>query len=264
MIEISLSKGILTYKQKWFSARPSGADAVRLIAYNQSRSTGQHHGYKRKSFFTRIIDLNLTDHELLRQCTKNTRYKIKRAQREDIEFMVHRQLDTFVEFYNSFAASKNLRELNAKDFVASYSDHVLVTKAMLRGESLVMHCYLSDREEQRVRLLSSVSLFRLESSSERRNLLGRANRYLHYCDMLHFKSQGFSIYDLGGYAEGTEDPVLRKINDFKDGFGGVLLEESNYMSLPLYCLTQAARIFRAPMRGARKQMSALQVTRKHG
>ena len=41
--------------------------------------------------------------------------------------------------------------------------------------------------------------------------------------------------DLGGYAKDTEDEHLQHVNEFKDGFGGELVEMSNYISHPLVC-----------------------------
>ena len=47
-------------------------------------------------------------------------------------------------------------------------------------------------------------------------------------DMIYFKKEGYAIYDFGGYAYGTNNPDLIGINNFKDQFGGELVEESNF------------------------------------
>ena len=90
---------------------------------------------------------------------------------------------------------------------------------------------------------------RSTDDGERRSLIGRANRALHYLNMLNFKDRGITTYDLGGYALGTQDPELQEVNEFKDSFGGQLIEESNYISLPLHW----ARKLNALLRGKRAE-----------
>ena len=75
--------------------------------------------------------------------------------------------------------------------------------------------------------------------------MGRANRFLHLEAIKLFKKDGYSLYDLGGYAKNTTDPVMIGINKFKDSFGGRLLEESHYLSLPLVALQGAKKMIQA-------------------
>jgi hypothetical protein len=110
---------------------------------------------------------------------------------------------------------------------------MLVTEMSVGGQPLVMHAYLQDKTIGRVALWKSASHFRTLEGAEgqqQRNLIGRANRLLHFSDMKHLRNDGFEIYDLGGYAPDTDDLALKRINDFKDSFGGELVEESNYLS----------------------------------
>ena len=52
-----------------------------------------------------------------------------------------------------------------------------------------------------------------------RALVGRANRWLHWRDMLRFKETGIKRYDWGGLFEDESVPERAGINKFKD-FGG--------------------------------------------
>ena len=61
--------------------------------------------------------------------------------------------------------------------------------------------------------------------SAARNLIGRANRYLIWNDLLRYKDQGLKWFDFGGWYEGTTDPALLRINEFKKGFGGQVMRE---------------------------------------
>jgi hypothetical protein len=173
--------------------------------------------------------INLSDYDeksLLHSFAKNTIYEIKRAMKEGISFEIETSLDTYINFYNNFASSKGLKKIGSD--IRDYGDHLLITKALHDGETLVMHSYLFDNTFKRARLLHSASLFRNEHDNNKRSLIGRANRFLHYKDMLFFLEKYYKCYDLGGYAFGTDDPQRIKINEFKDSFRGKLVCEKSY------------------------------------
>ena len=69
----------------------------------------------------------------------------------------------------------------------------------------------------RARLLYSASHFRSYDKNYRA-LIGRANRFLHWEDMVHLKKYGMSIYDMGGIGANS-------IAGFKKGFGGTEVTE---------------------------------------
>ena len=70
-----------------------------------------------------------------------------------------------------------------------------------------------------MRLVHSVSLFR-DRDPAYRALVGRANRWLHWRDLLLFKAQGVKRYDWGGMFEDESGPGHAGINRFKRSFGG--------------------------------------------
>ena len=119
--------------------------------------------------------------------------------------------------------------------------HTVITKASKGEEVLVMHSYILDPEAKIVRLDTSASHFRNAEDKEHRALVGRANKFLHYYTMLHFKEQGINTYDFGGYALDTKDPGLKSINRFKDAFKGQLVEEYTYTPLPLFLAKKILR-----------------------
>ncbi|NDF01518.1 MAG: hypothetical protein EB034_25115, partial [Verrucomicrobia bacterium] len=67
---------------------------------------------------------------------------------------------------------------------------------------------------------------------------------LHFRDMTWLREQGFKTYDFGGYAANTADPALQHINEFKDSFGGELVEESNYASAAISLLRRVKSAFK--------------------
>lgn len=239
MIDLKVTDERICYERKLFYKKPRYFDALRLVEYNITSNTSNIPGFKREKIFTKVINLIKPPEELLAQCRKNTKYEIKRAEKEGIEFGIEDNIDAFIDFYNSFVESKNNSKdvLNlSKNYFYCFRNNLIITKAIFENEIRVMHSYIMDKETKRVRLLNTASLFRYGEDFQKRNLIGRANRFLHYQDMIYFKNSGFEIYDMGGYGYNTDDVVIQKINEFKDSFGGELLEESWYISLPLYLI----------------------------
>jgi hypothetical protein len=58
-------------------------------------------------------------------------------------------------------------------------------------------------------------------------MVGRANRYHHWQDIVKFKNLGIATYDLGGWYADTTDPAKININKFKEEFGGELVKHFN-------------------------------------
>jgi hypothetical protein len=88
------------------------------------------------------------------------------------------------------------------------------------GKPLVWHAYVT--VGQKVSLLHSASHYRARSG-EQRAIISRANRYLHWQDLLAFKRSGFQRFDWGGMFEDESDPACANINKFKREFGGELV-----------------------------------------
>ncbi len=228
----------------WFAERPDPADAWGLAIYYQARSTAPARGFIREVKHTKFISLLGSEDDLFDQLGTHTKPKIKRALSEGgLRFSVVENRDEVRDLYNEFARGKGRPPLDERSFHA-YWPKMLATKISADGDSLVMHAFLVDEPLKRANHIYSASLFRSTDDSERRSLIGRANRTLHYLNMLNFKDRGLAIYDLGGYALNTKDPELQEVNEFKDSFGGQLVEESNYVSLPLHWARKLNRLLR--------------------
>lgn len=215
----------------WFGHKPKVWSCLFTI-YKQSSYCKAAIGYKRQPFYTKVIDLSCTEEELLKGFRKNTIYEVARAQREEVHTMIEHDSAVFVEFYNRFSITKGLTQVTLNK-LKRYASSLVITKATMANEEVAMHAYVADHNSKRVRLLYSASLYRLEARSEERSAIGRANRFLHFKDMVNFKKRGFCEYDLGGYALNTSDPGLIGINHFKDGFSGELREESDFLPFSL-------------------------------
>jgi len=220
----------------WFSDRPTRAACLTLAEFKQCRSDGPRLGFVRRSFHTRLVDLRATPEEILTGFQPRTRSMVRQAQKLGVATQVEADRGRFLQHYNVFAARRGLAELGDSHPLAG-AGSTIVTAARLGQRALVMRGYLVDRGAGRVRNLVSCTELHAPDDAEARKFTGLAHRLLVLEDMLRFRSDGFRDYDFGGYALGTEDPKLASINRFKDSFGGRVVAEPNYLSLPLHlCL----------------------------
>jgi lipid II:glycine glycyltransferase (peptidoglycan interpeptide bridge formation enzyme) len=99
--------------------------------------------------------------------------------------------------------------------------------ASKNNEIETMHAYVIS--DNTARLHQSSSLFRTSDNPEYRNMIARANRLLHWDDILYFKNLGLKWYDLGGWYGGNTNKEQLAINIFKESFGGSQKEEYSYI-----------------------------------
>jgi len=242
MLTLKIKKGPFTSNIKWFCPRPKIMEAFGFYEYRYSFFQKLVLGFHYESFYTIDIDLNIEEKELLANCKKNTRYEINRARREGVKFQIGNDIDEFVKFYNEFAIAKNMAQISNSD-LNLFSSKLYITQAIYQEEILVMHTYLFDDEIKRVCLLNSASLFRNCNDPKKHQMIGRANRFLHFEDMLYFKKRGVKVYDFGGYAVDDINEEREKINKFKKGFGGEVVKLPNYYSYPLYLYLCCKKLF---------------------
>ncbi len=88
--------------------------------------------------------------------------------------------------------------------------------AYLDGEPLSGHLVVRDETRRRIRLHYSAS--GRHHGGERAKLSGAVNRYLHWQEILFYRSAGFLVYDFGGFIEDQNGPS--SVGYFKLSFGG--------------------------------------------
>jgi hypothetical protein len=186
-------------------------------------------GARCSDFYTIHIDLTRDEQALFADLSKTCRYKVRRAEREDLKeeaWMSARgePVDEFIEFFDRFASEKGLAPIPAER-VHTLADAGLLdlSRVTRHDDVLVWHAYL--RAGERARLLHSASLFREHSDTATRNLIGRANRNLHWHDLLRYKEADIPLFDFGGWYDGPDDEELLRINAFKEEFGGRVVRE---------------------------------------
>lgn len=201
----------------------------------------EYMGEKPKAFHTNfetlITDLTESEEEIKQHFSKSCKYKVNRATREDVSCQIldsdrisDEEIVDFCEFFSTFWESKG-SSLSDKDKLKcellEYREKKALTigYAVVNGEKAIYHTHIGDG--QTVRLLHSASLYRLQKDEEgnTKNLIGMANRLLHFEEMKHFKEAGKTRYDWGG-AGHTEDVI--HITEFKESFGGTPAEYCNF------------------------------------
>lgn len=205
----------------WFDEIPE-VTGVDVLYHRQSSKP--RFGSASSRFPSLVNNLMCTENALWNRITKNTRYEIRRAESTDVLELVPPEVpnvhiaSTYLRFHNAFAASK-ARTAISDDWLkaASASGQLEISLVRRQGELLVAHAYVTSGPF--VRLYQSASLFRV-FESKKAALIARANRLLHWHDILAFKKRGFETYDWGGIFNDPRAKEELNINRFKEQFGG--------------------------------------------
>jgi hypothetical protein len=188
-------------------------------------------GCESRDFHTLCLDLACDADTILSGIHKETRYEIRRAGKDNFACEYHSHPDRalaeeFFGYYDRFADIKNVPRVN-RTRISAFRRHDVLDLSRVRGADgrvLVWHAYL--RTRNRARLIHSASHFRGADKLEAA-MIGRANRYLHWMDILHCKEKGLGVYDFGGWYAGQTDEEKLKINHFKESFGGERVHQYN-------------------------------------
>ncbi|KNY26595.1 peptidoglycan bridge formation glycyltransferase FemA/FemB family protein [Pseudobacteroides cellulosolvens] len=178
------------------------------------------------------IDLSKDEDTLYSEIHDHTKRELTKARNYNLKYIFNEnptmeELKKFSEFYNSFAKTKEIAEIDPESYRSLLDKKSFIITQMLdeSGNTCCYHTYIIDG--YRARAQHSCSQFRNTDDREYRYLVGRANRMLHWKDILEFKKKGYSIYDFGGLAL-KDDPVLANIDRFKKSFGGTIVQEYEF------------------------------------
>ena len=223
---ITYKKAALRIAELWFDEEPcqSRIDIVRCF----QRSAPMSHGTWTR-FHTILIDLTQAADFLLAGMKKDTRYEIRRADSRDrIAFhqwmpVDHACLARFAAFYDQHSLQKGpVAGAHGRLTEWAKTDSLVLSEVRdEKGSTLVWHAYYFTKD--RVRLVHSVSCREIANDSSWRAMLGRANRFHHWRDILAFAQQAVHFYDFGGWYEGNTDTKKLSINRFKEEFGGQIV-----------------------------------------
>jgi hypothetical protein len=226
---IVYSSRFLTRGEVWYDDESGNTRLLDWIFYSLRSHPAP--GARWKYFHNYVIDLTQTTVQLLKQLNEDTAYKIRRARDRDkiicesCDASNPAVLDRFEEMYNPFAAMKGLQPMNRARLNAMAAVGALDLSVARDAQGNVLVWHANYRDHRRASQTFSASHYRQLDSSAARNLIGRANRYLIWSDMLRYKEQGLQGFDFAGWYPGTTDPALLNINEFKKGFGGQVIRE---------------------------------------
>lgn len=233
MLVLHKKKHGINFYTVWFAKEPFRKPGI--VAYYEYMGDKPKVAYT--NFETLITDLTESEDEIKQHFSKSCKYKVNRAAREDVicqildsEQITDEEVAEFCDFFETFWESKGSSlsdKEKLKQELKQYREQkaLAIGYALVNGEKAIYHTYIGDDEA--MRLLHSASLYRLQKDEEgnTKNLIGMANRLLHFEEMKHFKESGKKRYDWGG-AGHTEDVLA--ITEFKESFGGTPAEYCNF------------------------------------
>jgi|SRR5579864_1807553 len=211
----------VVYGEIWYDEEVPRDPGVDIVLYRQ-REAPVTEG-RTTPFLSMVTDLSGTEDAITERFGKDCRYKIRRAETKDglqMEFITEPEsrLDEFRAFFDAFARQKSFWPADPHWLLAACkAGQLVLASASRNGEALVWHAYLT--YGQAAWLQYTGSCFR-NKENDFRALVGRANRWLHWKEMLRFKEMGIKRYDWGGLFEDESVPENAGINRFKKDFGG--------------------------------------------
>jgi len=245
------------YGEVWYDEEPPRDPGVDILQYRRGAipiADGPH-----TPFLSLVTDLAAGDDAIFDKFGKSCRYQIRRAESKDglcMEFITEPEsrLDEFGAFFDAFATQKSFAPCDRQWLVAACKARQLaLSSASRNGEALVWHAHVLCGKT--AGLYYSVSCFR-NRDNDYRALVGRANRWLHWRDLLHFKHIGMQRYDWGGLFEDESTPEHAGINKFKKDFGG-WQERTYHRSVPV---TVTGRVW-LPLRNAWRRRKSVRELR---
>ncbi|HYL00581.1 MAG TPA: GNAT family N-acetyltransferase [Steroidobacteraceae bacterium] len=211
----------VTYGELWLDEPPPADAGVDILVYRY-RSTPIADA-RNSPLHSLRTDLTPPGEAILARFDETCRRQIRRAGREDaLRYEMSAEpaadLAEFIDFYDVFARQKGLWLADRHWLTrAAEARQLALSRVVRNGETLVWHAHLcAGRTAQ---LAHSASWFR-GADGDHRSLVARANRWLHWQDMLAFKAAGLLHYDWGGMFAQESTPERAGINRFKRAFGG--------------------------------------------
>jgi hypothetical protein len=237
---------VVTYGEIWFDEEAPALPGVDILVARQRSAPAP--GIPCKHFLSIVNDIGGSEQSVMDQFAKDCRYQIRRAGKDGLSFDFHDapagRIEEFREFYDGFAKVKSIAPASPLWLeAAAQAGQLVLSTASCKGSVLVWHAYLV--QGSTCWLEHSASYFR-GGNGEFSHLVGRANRWLSWQDILAFRARGIvTRYDWGGLWEDESTPDRAGINGYKKSFGGRVERRWEY-TIPV---TALGRLY-LPLRGA--------------
>ena len=230
MVEVVNKGRFLTLAEVYFAETPDVTVKSKCdVVLYHNRKVLKKESNEHSIGYTLITDLSESEESLWGKIRKNARYDINRSERDGITFEIFEskdiisesfapKMDLFEKCHDGMYASKGLNfKFNRAEIIKfAEQNSAVITTASYQGEPIVWHFYIKD--DTHVKFTISCSLFRDSATKEFVDIIGRANKALHWHDMKYLKNLGVVSYDWGGCDWHHEE--LNGIDNFKLSFGG--------------------------------------------
>lgn len=186
---------------------------------------------KSKPFWTLTIDLRQDADAIFKGFKSSLRNEINKTIKKD-GLIIHinstptvDDIASFSSFYDDFAAQRGIKKCNIPKLEAFRGAGQLIIGSARGGpenRTLAMFSEISDGH--RVRSYYAGTAPRVGNERADIRLIGRASKLLRWRMILFLKHEGRNTYDFGGISRRQE---LEGVDEFKQSFGGVEVEEHN-------------------------------------
>jgi hypothetical protein len=208
------------YGEVWYEETPPAGHGADIVIHRQQLRPLP--GSRAVPFLSLVSDLSVPEAALPGAFDSKCRADIRRADGRDALAWeladAKAVLSEFCDRYDRFAGHKRIERAD-RQWLQSACDlgRLVITRALQGRECLVWHAYL--KCGQTAWLMHSIAQYQ-DRDAAWRALVGRANRWLHWRDMLALKGMGMTSYDWGGLFEDESGPGHQGVNRFKRSFGG--------------------------------------------
>jgi len=206
-----------------FYDEPAPNEGADIVRYRHRRNAPD--GIPCSPQSTLLLDLRKPEEALFAGAKKDLRYEVRRAERDGVVTSVadagdSRMRQQVVAFGVEWARQRGQAVPDADWFdvlaVAGVLD--LSCGVGSDGSPLVWHVHYVVCRHAR---LVAMYTHRMGTDDRAvRQLVGRANRKLHWDNILRFQGTGLTAYDFGGWYDGRADEALLRVNAYKEEFGG--------------------------------------------
>ncbi|HLR53348.1 MAG TPA: hypothetical protein VK078_01325 [Pseudogracilibacillus sp.] len=170
------------------------------------------------------INLDKSEQALLQDMSRTTRYKIRRAKKDGLTISYTIEPDStdvkaFSDFYNSFARAKGIESCKDKKLIALMESKQLIIMSVYQKNGLMLaSSAIIANNKTAIGLYTASARFAYREISGQ--LMSRANRYLHWGELIYFKDKGFHTFDLMSLTIDKNNTDHQKVNHYKRSFGG--------------------------------------------
>ena len=177
-------------------------------------------------FHTLRIDLTKPEEEIFSEFDSTTRHQIHQIEKKhDFELRYYdtpdlKILDEFFEYYDEFVREKGIVAGDKNLLLMAQEQNALSISLLADKDGQILCGLASIHEDSIVLMMYGFSYFRKFADSSMRNIISKANRYLHWEMIRHYKKLGYKTLDMGGLGMGQETSDLNTVDRFKMGFGG--------------------------------------------